>query len=115
MSAIKLKTSGAVRKTRLVSKKIDSPLARYNNAGQLSCILCTLPVKSDLMWVAHVNGKVHRENVEKAKREKKVVSSVATAGKRAAEVHCPPKGKISNLMPVLNHFFDFRCTVNPSC
>ncbi|CAB3976896.1 zinc finger 830 [Paramuricea clavata] len=44
-------------------KKIDSPLARYNNAGQLFCVLCNTIIKSDLLWDAHIRGVKHKENL----------------------------------------------------
>jgi len=38
------------------AKKIDSPLAKYNAAGQLFCVLCNQSVKNELVWTAHING-----------------------------------------------------------
>lgn len=35
--------------------------ARYNSLGHLSCTLCSVPVKSELLWQTHVLGKQHRE------------------------------------------------------
>ena len=34
---------------------------RYNSAGQLFCVLCDIPVKSAILWDAHVLGKKHKE------------------------------------------------------
>lgn len=48
-------------------KKIDSPLAKYNSIGQLSCIVCNQVVKSELMWNAHLNSKLHLDNKNKMK------------------------------------------------
>ncbi|ELU02131.1 hypothetical protein CAPTEDRAFT_26823, partial [Capitella teleta] len=33
----------------------------YNSAGQLSCALCNQPVKSELLWNAHIQGRTHKE------------------------------------------------------
>lgn len=55
------------------AKKIDSPLAKYNSIGQLTCVLCNCPVKSDLLWTAHIQGRTHRENVAKLKVQKQEV------------------------------------------
>lgn len=43
-------------------KKIDSPLAKYDAAGQLSCVLCgnALPLKES-QWTLHLASKSHRE------------------------------------------------------
>ncbi|KAI9556853.1 hypothetical protein GHT06_016645 [Daphnia sinensis] len=45
------------------TKKIESPLAKYNSVGQLTCIVCNSVVKNELVWTAHVNGRQHRERV----------------------------------------------------
>ena len=44
--------------------------AKYNSAGQLTCILCASVVKNELVWPAHVNGKVHKDNVANLKNGK---------------------------------------------
>lgn len=46
------------------AKRVDSPLAKYNSLGQLTCIVCKIPVKSEIIWAAHIQGKKHRQNVE---------------------------------------------------
>ncbi|KAK2151739.1 hypothetical protein LSH36_353g08103 [Paralvinella palmiformis] len=51
-------------------KRIDSPLARYNSLGQLSCVLCNTPVKTELLWNAHVIGRTHKENLARLKEQK---------------------------------------------
>ncbi|KAL6418685.1 hypothetical protein ACFW04_011871 [Cataglyphis niger] len=53
-----------------INKKIDSPLAKYTDSGQLMCILCKLIVRSETVWPVHLNSKVHRENVTLAKTTK---------------------------------------------
>ena len=50
------------------TKKIVSNLAEYKN-GQLTCILCKVPVKNELYWTGHVNGRVHRNNIQSLKRK----------------------------------------------
>ncbi|XP_078037618.1 zinc finger protein 830 [Augochlora pura] len=51
-------------------KKIESPLAKYTDAGQLMCILCKAVVRSETVWPVHLNSKSHKENVELAKKTK---------------------------------------------
>lgn len=34
---------------------------KYNNAGQLFCVLCNAPVKNELLWNAHIQSKKHKE------------------------------------------------------
>ena len=48
--------------SKAASKKIDSPLAKYNSIGQLVCIVCNSQVKSELLWSAHLQGRTHKEN-----------------------------------------------------
>lgn len=50
------------------AKKIESPLAKYNSVGQLTCIVCNSVVKNELVWTAHVNGRQHREKVVALKK-----------------------------------------------
>uniref|UniRef100_A0A1Q3F3D9 Zinc finger protein 830 n=1 Tax=Culex tarsalis TaxID=7177 RepID=A0A1Q3F3D9_CULTA len=56
-------------------KKIDSPLAKYTETGQLTCALCRSVVRSDAVWKVHVNSKQHKENIEQAKKLKEQVKS----------------------------------------
>jgi zinc finger protein 830 len=63
-------------------KKIESPLAKYNDLGQLTCILCKSVVKSESVWNVHINAKQHRENVELAKKLKEKTNNFTTPLKR---------------------------------
>lgn len=67
-------------------KRIESPFAKYNRLGQLSCALCNTPVKSELLWQTHVLGKQHREKVAELKGAKE-----ATQGPSCSAV--PPSAK----------------------
>ncbi|XP_035490866.1 zinc finger protein 830 [Scophthalmus maximus] len=48
-------------------KRVESPFAKYNSLGHLSCVLCSVQVKSELLWPAHVLGKQHKEKVAELK------------------------------------------------
>ncbi|XP_012504149.1 PREDICTED: zinc finger protein 830 [Propithecus coquereli] len=67
-------------------KRIESPFAKYNRLGQLSCALCNTPVKNELLWQTHVLGKQHREKVAELKGSKE-----ATQGPSASSA--PPFAK----------------------
>ncbi|XP_017781084.1 PREDICTED: zinc finger protein 830 [Nicrophorus vespilloides] len=67
---------------KIAVKKIDSPLAKYNEAGQLTCVLCKSVVRSEAVWPIHLNAKQHRLNVEQAKRLKEKTNNFTTALKR---------------------------------
>ncbi|XP_038653642.1 zinc finger protein 830 [Scyliorhinus canicula] len=65
------------------NKRIDSPLAKYNSLGHLSCVLCSAPIKNELLWQTHVLGKQHKENLEKQKATKQTTGpSTVPVGKR---------------------------------
>ncbi|XP_006786461.1 zinc finger protein 830 [Neolamprologus brichardi] len=51
-------------------KRVESPFAKYNSLGHLSCTLCNVQVKSELLWPAHVLGKQHKEKVAELKGAK---------------------------------------------
>ena len=34
---------------------------RYNSLGQLSCVVCEIPIKSELFWQTHLQSKKHKE------------------------------------------------------
>lgn len=72
-------------------KRIESPLARYSRSGQLSCVLCKIPVKSELLWPTHVLGKQHREKVAELKSAKE-----ANQGSSASAVPQSAKRKTPN-------------------
>lgn len=51
-------------------KRVESPFAKYNSLGHLSCALCNVQVKSELLWPTHVLGKQHKEKVAELKGTK---------------------------------------------
>jgi len=79
MKKLDLKTS---------AKKIDSPLAKYNSTGQLFCVLCNVPVKSDMFWTGHVNGRSHQEALQQLNTKKRPADSTQDepSAKRKAAV-----------------------------
>ncbi|XP_061835311.2 zinc finger protein 830 [Nerophis lumbriciformis] len=56
-------------------KRVESPFAKYNSLGHLSCVLCNMQVKSELLWPAHVLGKQHKEKVTQLKTAKQTPQS----------------------------------------
>lgn len=51
-------------------KRVESPFAKYNSLEHLSCALCNVQVKSELLWPTHVLGKQHKEKVAELKGAK---------------------------------------------
>ncbi|XP_064555187.1 zinc finger protein 830 [Drosophila montana] len=59
------------RKSEIKCKfiKVDSPIAKYDSSGNLSCILCRIPIKSNV-WKVHLTSRQHKRNLELAKRQR---------------------------------------------
>ncbi|XP_058839956.1 zinc finger protein 830-like [Topomyia yanbarensis] len=79
--------AGSGKQTDTTTKKIDSPLAKYNEAGQLTCVLCRSIVRSEAVWKVHINSKQHKENIEEAKKLKNKTAQSASA---AAQLKSQP-------------------------
>ncbi|XP_072173497.1 zinc finger protein 830-like [Diadema setosum] len=78
------------------TKRIESPLAKYNNIGQLICVVCNQPVKTEILWNAHIQGKKHRDNVLLLKAGKTPGNAVVNKPiqpKPQAQVSAPVKRK----------------------
>ncbi|XP_071942134.1 zinc finger protein 830-like [Antedon mediterranea] len=68
------------------TKKIDSPLARYNSLGQLSCKVCNIQIKSEILWKSHLQSRKHKESLELLKSGKpQVATTPAAATKNKAK------------------------------
>lgn len=107
MQEQKNKVTAGQNEVAVAKKRIDSPLAKYNEQGQLMCVLCQSVVRSEDVWKVHLNAKLHKENVAKAKELKEKAERQAAGGtKRPApvsnEVAVPekkPKGILKNATP----------------
>ncbi|KAL1914987.1 uncharacterized protein VTP21DRAFT_7692 [Calcarisporiella thermophila] len=72
------------RNTR--QERINSPLARYDALGKLSCIVCNCVIKNEAIWSAHLGSKQHKENFAALKDAKeKLVKQTKTGEKRRQE------------------------------
>ncbi|XP_049870443.1 zinc finger protein 830 [Pectinophora gossypiella] len=80
--------------------KIDNPLAKYNSAGQLMCILCSSVVRSENVWQVHLNSKQHRGNVEQAKKLKQLTNNFTVAKQKrlSPPKDAPPEKKIKGIL-----------------
>jgi hypothetical protein len=47
--------------------KISHPLAKYNTNDQLTCIICNVAIKSEILWQTHLQSRNHKENVASLK------------------------------------------------
>uniref|UniRef100_A0A3B3BHR4 Zinc finger protein 830 n=2 Tax=Oryzias melastigma TaxID=30732 RepID=A0A3B3BHR4_ORYME len=66
-------------------KRVESPFAKYNSLGHLNCTLCSVQVKSDLLWPAHVLGKQHKEKVAELKGVKPTPPPSQTPKRKASD------------------------------
>lgn len=84
-------------------KRVESPYAKYNSLGQLSCVLCNLQVKTEILWQAHILGKQHKDKVSELKGAQQGAGSspqtphTSTLKRKATEpeVHAGKKPKAS--------------------
>lgn len=85
-------------------RRVESPYAKYNSLGQLSCVLCNVQVKTEILWQAHVLGKQHKDKVSELKEVKQSAGNVpppapqtSTLKRKATEpeVHDGKKPKAS--------------------
>jgi len=74
-------------------KKIDHPLSKYNNLGQLTCIICSLSLKNELLWEPHLLSKKHREAVAALKAETTSAKSTFKKPSMVAKVKDAPPSK----------------------
>ncbi|KAF9448624.1 hypothetical protein P691DRAFT_34829 [Macrolepiota fuliginosa MF-IS2] len=61
----------ALLRAKRQEARISHPLASYNAAGQLRCIICGTLVKFASAWEGHLGSKAHRTNVARVKEEER--------------------------------------------
>ncbi|XP_068670304.1 zinc finger protein 830-like [Montipora foliosa] len=101
-----------VKNQRESKKKIASPLAKYNSAGQLYCVLCNIPIKSAILWDSHVLGKKHKENlaVFKAKSSRShIVPDEIQSSKVPKKIASLPRNEPTFVQPVSKRASDDKC------
>ncbi|XP_011137946.1 zinc finger protein 830 [Harpegnathos saltator] len=76
-------------------KKIESPLAKYTDSGQLMCILCKSIVRNETVWPVHLNSKIHKENIALAKMTKLEPESSVKASSNATTFKRPPSPSLN--------------------
>ncbi|XP_022788485.1 zinc finger protein 830-like isoform X2 [Stylophora pistillata] len=94
-----------IKRKREAKKTVDSPLARYNSAGQLSCVVCDINIKNEFLWTSHVLGKKHKENLANLKGKSKANLSVT-------EVQKPVKVETNDEAPNKKIKVDYRIDTN---
>ncbi|KAJ1202793.1 hypothetical protein NDU88_006589 [Pleurodeles waltl] len=64
-------------------------VSTYNSLDHLSCTLCNVPIKSELLWQTHILGKQHKEKIAELKGVKPAVPGpvpiFTTASSQAAK------------------------------
>ncbi|XP_053117677.1 zinc finger protein 830 isoform X2 [Hemicordylus capensis] len=83
-------------------KKVDSPFAKYNVLGNLSCSLCNVPVKNELLWQTHALGKQHKEKLSELKDLKQSVpgptpNTSSSLKRKTADIESPKLKKAKDL------------------
>ncbi|XP_041954567.1 zinc finger protein 830 [Alosa sapidissima] len=80
-------------------KRVESPFAKYNSLGHLSCVLCKVPVKSEILWQAHVLGKPHKDKVAEVKGAKQPQVNNETQSKPDHSLLLKRKASETNAAP----------------
>ncbi|XP_014291798.1 zinc finger protein 830 [Halyomorpha halys] len=103
------------RKASENTKKIESPLAKYSDSGELTCIACNSVVKTEAIWGVHINSKKHKESIKKS-----LVQGAAVPTSLSSEKVLPPvevvkktKSILKNARPLPPKFFDDIKTEQP--
>ncbi|XP_031784993.1 zinc finger protein 830 [Nasonia vitripennis] len=94
------------KKKHSVIKKIESPLARYNELDQLTCVLCKTVVRSETLWPIHLNSKTHKDNIALAKKTKlePAATQPRPSNKRATLFQEPqPVKKVKGILKNTGH------------
>ncbi|XP_011498866.1 PREDICTED: zinc finger protein 830 [Ceratosolen solmsi marchali] len=90
------------KKKHSAIKKIESPLARYNELDQLTCVLCKLVVRNEAIWPVHLNSRLHKDNIalaKKTKLESTIPSQSVNSNKRLSTYENPqPQKKIKGIL-----------------
>lgn len=92
----KLMNQQKAQSAETTKPKIDSPLAKYNEHGQLTCILCKSIVRTEDVWKVHINAKQHKQNIELARQLKEKTNNFTKAVKRPAS---PPSTSVPEKVP----------------
>lgn len=82
------KTKSAPKTNKIT---INSPLAKYNDLGQLMCVLCKTIVRSEDVWKVHINAKLHKQNVELAKKSVSTMSATSSSNSESQPASTPIK------------------------
>ncbi|GAQ83206.1 C2H2 zinc finger protein [Klebsormidium nitens] len=90
-----MKGTAAERKQRL-----DHPLVRYNDLGQIVCKLCNTVVKSEVAWNTHLVSRQHKETVARLK------SKAASKQAQTAPAATPQPGSARKASDLPSDFFD---------
>lgn len=55
----------ALLRSERLARRIDHAYAAYSSSGTLSCTVCHLNLKAESLWEPHLNGKTHRQNLQR--------------------------------------------------
>lgn len=84
-------------------RSINDPHAKLDSRNRLTCVVCGIVIKSEILWKAHVLKKSHKENLDKLKQAQKALNNpLVAARKRKAPKfvdQCPPKKLQKTEMP----------------
>ena len=70
---------------------------RYNSLNQLSCIVCGVPIKSEILWSSHIQSRKHKDAVLLLKNKQTTSAGISQQSVEKRETFlkpsAPPAGK----------------------
>ncbi|KAI8583985.1 hypothetical protein K450DRAFT_220911 [Umbelopsis ramanniana AG] len=58
------------RTERKSAKQVQHPLAKYDTQGRLTCLICAIPVKNEVVWPSHLSSASHKQTLAKLRQMK---------------------------------------------
>lgn len=58
------------RTERKSTKQVQHPLAKYDTQGRLTCLICAVPVKNEVVWPSHLSSASHKQTLAKLRQMK---------------------------------------------
>ncbi|KAG2465166.1 ZN830 protein, partial [Polypterus senegalus] len=95
------------RETSQNRKRVESPFAKYPlTLGHLTCVLCNTPIKSDILWQAHILGKPHKQKVDELRSSEQTSPAPVSNTPAALDLKRKAPSVTDPDVKKVKHFFD---------
>ncbi|KAI9284170.1 hypothetical protein BC943DRAFT_86293 [Umbelopsis sp. AD052] len=69
------------RTERKSAKQVQHPLAKYDTQGRLTCLICAIPVKNEVVWPSHLSSASHKQTLAKLRQMKETPQAMPRENK----------------------------------